>query len=146
VLAVLGEKNTVKVFSKLERTIYDAVRQMGKTVIRADGRIVETVAKIKNLLVSEDTMREFLIKLYRDQFGLCALTGVPMLLKDDDGPRDLWLSVDRIDSDGHYELENVQLLCRFANFWKSNGDNSRFRELIEVVRSVDNRRVHSTEA
>jgi hypothetical protein len=136
-VAVLGAKNTVKIFSKLERTIYDAVLQIGKTIIRADGRIIESIAKIKNLLVSEEVMREFLTKLYRDQSGLCALTGIPMLLNDDDGPRDLRLSVDRIDSNGHYEPKNVQLVCRFANFWKSNGNNSRFKELIEVVRLVD---------
>jgi hypothetical protein len=136
-LAALGTKTSIRVFSKLETTIYDAVFQIGQTVLRADGRIVQSTAKIKNLLVTDDEMRELLIKLYRSQSGLCALTGVPMLLKGDDGPKDLLLSVDRIDSNGHYEPKNVQLVCRFANFWKSSADNSRFKELLEIVKSVE---------
>lgn len=135
-LDVKGDKNTVKVFSELERTIYEAVSRIGRTVSRADGRTVESVAKIKNLLVSDETMRKFLNKLYHEQSGLCALTGTSMLLNDDEGPKDLRLSVDRIDSNGHYEPNNVQLVCQFANFWKSDRDNSRFKELIDVVRSV----------
>lgn len=135
-LAAQGEKNPVTVSSRLDRTIYDAVLQIGKTVVRADGRIVEVASKVKNLLVSDDVMREFLKRLYREQSGLCALTGLQMLLIGDEGSREFLLSVDRIDSDGHYEPDNVQLVCRFANFWKSNSDNSRFKELIEIVRSA----------
>jgi hypothetical protein len=132
----LGKKGTVTVYSSLEKTIYDAVMKIGKTVLHADGRLVETATKIKDLLVTDTEMREFLIRLYSDQQGLCALTGLPMLLiDDDDGPTDMRLSVDRIDSNGHYEPKNVQLVCRFANFWKSSGDNSRFKELIDIIRS-----------
>jgi hypothetical protein len=132
--SVLGRKGTVTVYSNLEKTIYDAVMRIGQTVLRADGRIIETETKIKDLLVPEAEMREFLVRLYIEQHGLCALTGLRMLLNDDGGPKDMRLSVDRIDSDRHYEPKNVQLVCQFANFWKSNGDNGRFKELIDVIR------------
>ncbi|KQW33509.1 hypothetical protein ASD02_18875 [Ensifer sp. Root1252] len=31
---------------------------------------------------------------------------------------DMLASVNRIDSNGHYEPKNVQLVCQFVNFWK----------------------------
>ena len=133
----LGKKQLGTTFSNLEKTIFDAVRQMGKTVLRADGSIVETQIKIKEMLLPENEMRKFLSKLYADQEGHCALTGLRMLLNDDEGPKDMRLSVDRIDSNGHYEPTNIQLVCRFANFWKSAGDNTRFKELIQVIRDYN---------
>jgi hypothetical protein len=43
-------------------------------------------------------------------------------------------SLDRIDSDGHYELGNLQVVARFINFWKSDTDDTEFRRLISMVR------------
>jgi hypothetical protein len=136
-LEALGKKTSVRTFSNLETTIYDAVYQIQHTVSKADGRLVTSATKIKNMLVSEEEMRRFLHRLYKDQTGLCALTGLRMLLRNEDGPNDLLLSVDRINSNGHYEPMNIQLVCRFANFWKSSGDDHRFKQLIEMVRSID---------
>ena len=77
-LEALGKRTSVRTFSNLETTIYNAVYQIQHTVLRADGRLVTSATKIKNLLVSEEEMRRFLHKLYQDQSGLCALTGVRM--------------------------------------------------------------------
>ena len=43
-------------------------------------------------------------------------------------------SLDRIDSDGHYESSNVQLVCRFINLWKQAADDAEFRRVIMLVR------------
>jgi hypothetical protein len=130
----LGQANLVKVFSPLEKTIYDAILRIRSTVSGADGRIVETTAKIKELTVPEDDFRRFLKQLYLDQDGRCTLTGLRMLLNGEEGSDDFRLSVDRIDSNGHYDPENVQLVCRFANLWKSDRDDARFKELVQIVK------------
>lgn len=38
-------------------------------------------------------------------------------------------SVDRIDSDGHYEDGNLQIVSRFINARKSDSDDEEFRRL-----------------
>ncbi|QQE90098.1 hypothetical protein [Azotobacter chroococcum] len=45
-------------------------------------------------------------------------------------------SLDRIDSNGHYAPGNIQIICRFANRWKSDSDNAEFMRLINLVRST----------
>jgi hypothetical protein len=52
----------------------------------------------------------------------------------DDDDVELLCSLDRIDSDGHYEAGNLQIVCRFVNRWKNDGDDAAFRRLIALVR------------
>lgn len=132
-IAKQGDNQAVKIFSSLERTIWVAVRQIVETVGRSDGRQVVRNSKIKELRGSEEEIRKFLEEIYHEQEGLCALTGLPMLMHGDEGSDDFRLSVDRIDSNGHYEPTNLQLACRFANFWKSDRDDRRFKELVAIV-------------
>ena len=42
----------------------------------------------------------------------------------------------RIDSSGHYVRGNIQIVCRFINFWKGASDNEEFKDLLMLVRSV----------
>ena len=65
----------------------------------------------------------------------CAITGLPFEFEGDD--KNLRPSLDRIDSDGHYEAPNVQLVCRFINFWKQATPDTEFRRLIQVVRDAN---------
>jgi hypothetical protein len=44
-------------------------------------------------------------------------------------------SLDRIESSGHYERGNLQLVCRFINRWKSDGDVDEFRRLIKILQT-----------
>lgn len=64
--------------------------------------------------------REDLTDLYDKQHGLCAITGLPMHHR--------WgslysISIDRIDSGGHYVIGNVQLVCKGVNLFKSTHAN-----------------------
>ncbi|WP_298963557.1 hypothetical protein [uncultured Roseibium sp.] len=43
-------------------------------------------------------------------------------------------SLDRIDSNGHYELGNLQVVARFINKWKSDSEDAEFRRSLEIVR------------
>ena len=43
-------------------------------------------------------------------------------------------SFDRTDSDDHYKARNLQIVCRFVNFWKGAADNDEFRNLLLLAR------------
>lgn len=47
----------------------------------------------------------------------------------------MFASLDRIDSSRHYAPGNLQVVCRFANFWKGASDNEEFRRLIRLLKS-----------
>ena len=52
-------------------------------------------------------------------------------------PSNLRPSVDRIDSNGHYEHGNLQIVCQFVNFWKADSNNEEFKRLLMLVRSAE---------
>lgn len=102
-----------------------------KTVINSNGQMVETKVKNKELKMSESELETLLQYLLKKQKRLCAITKLPF---DVHGDKNMRPSADRIDSNGHYEASNLQLVCRFINFWKQASDNVEFRHLIQVVR------------
>lgn len=59
---------------------------------------------------------EELKQLYRDQKGMCAITGMPMYATTRE--TDLAASPDRIDCDKGYELGNVRLICSRVNMMR----------------------------
>jgi hypothetical protein len=70
------------------------------------------------------------------QEGLCAITGLKLQFYGDEDDKEMLCSLDRVDSDGHYEIGNLQIVCRFVNRWKSDGDDRQFRRLLDLVRSA----------
>lgn len=116
-----------KSISRIVKTVKDTVRvASGQSAIRS--------VKAKHLLLSDKDLAEHVSDLYDRQQGKCALTGLDMLMDGETDDNQLLWSLDRIDSNGDYELGNLQLVCRFANFWKSNQPNSEFLRLIELVK------------
>ena len=71
------------------------------------------------------------------QGGRCALTGIPFHFREPEADSNLLPSVDRIDSDGHYEAGNLQIVCRFVNSWKGDTAEEEFRRLLLLVRGEE---------
>lgn len=65
-----------------------------------------------------------LMRLYDDQRGMCAITGLPMHTTLNES--DLSVSPDRIDNTLGYIDGNVRLVCSRANLMMSNMDASHF--------------------
>ena len=70
------------------------------------------------------------------QDGVCALTGIQFNLDGQEGDPQLRASLDRIDSNGHYEVGNLQIVCRFVNRWKGADADTEFRRLLDVLKAA----------
>lgn len=126
----------IKNYSPKERAAYRMADTAYQTTQQANGQ--ETSQMIKNKefrFTSKIKLEKYILGLLEMQEGLCALTDLPLEMDETDGDKELICSLDRIDSDGHYEPGNLQVVCRFANRWKSADDNDEFRRLIKLVRS-----------
>ena len=122
-------------YDVLEVTIAEAVQTMFRTGA-ASGSTVTSMRKDKQIeFASEYEAERYIKDLFETAKGICALTGLEMQTKDGDDS-ELRLSIDRKDSGGHYVRGNVQLVCRFANRWKSASSDAEFTRLLSLVRSV----------
>lgn len=125
-----------KVYSARERAIWRMVAGVKGTVTSSNGQVVERVVKNKDLLVSEDDLRRIIDELIDDQDRLCAISKIPLQFDGEETDKQLLCSLDRIDSSRHYELGNLQVVCRFINKWKSADQDHEFRRLLGIVRST----------
>lgn len=98
------------------------------------GRPKSGLHKDKQLLHDRDELIGIIGRLVSEQAGLCALTGLPLQWMGDDADPAMIASLDRIDSNGHYEESNLQVVCRFVNQWKSGSEIGEFRRLLSIVR------------
>ena len=126
-----------RVLGARERSIADMKYSVGKTVFTSNGQTVERKVKDKELRMTDYELDKLLRHLLDVQEERCAITGLPFQYKGAHSDANMLPSLDRIDSDGHYEEENLQLVCRFINFWKQAADDQEFRRLINVVRQID---------
>jgi hypothetical protein len=112
------------------------VKTAQQTTAFSNGQTVpQTVKNKNNAFDSEDEFVGYVRSLIEKQEGLCAISGLP--LQSDitgHGDDEMKASLDRIDSNGHYEVGNLQVVCRFINRWKSSDKNSQFMELIQILR------------
>ena len=107
------------------------------TVRISNGQIVERRIKNKELRMNVAELGKVIAELLDRQGGRCALTGIPFHFRGSEADSNLLPSVDRIDSDGHYETDNLQIVCRFVNSWKSDTSDEEFRRLLLLVRGEE---------
>lgn len=112
-----------------------AMTAMGTANFANGQQVLRTLKNKECRFASQQDFERYIAALIDIQERLCALTGLPLQFDGDHEDIEMLASLDRIDSDGHYELDNLQVVCRFANRWKSNGKDEEFKRLIEVVRS-----------
>ncbi|MGE3293176.1 MAG: hypothetical protein AB7O95_17530, partial [Geminicoccaceae bacterium] len=125
---ILGGRE--KAIAAMRYSVEDTVRNArGQTVLRS--------VKIKELRMAPAELERHIASLLDLQGDRCALTGISFNYYDPDSDDNLLPSLDRVDSNGHYEAGNLQIVCRFINFWKGDGDNEEFKRLLMLVRGME---------
>lgn len=105
------------------------------TAAASNGQEVLRTVKNKDLRFEAGSALEaHIATLLEEQEGRCAVSGIE--LSYDDTDPDLRCSLDRIDSSGHYEPGNLQVVCWFVNRWKSDDTDNNFRRLLKLVRDA----------
>ncbi len=130
-------RSAVTVFDARRRAVARMASTAADTVSKANGQQVTRIAKVKELrFANRQLLEKYVADLLEAQEGLCALTDIQLQFDGEHEDVELLCSLDRIDSDGHYELGNLQIVCRFVNRWKCTDDNALFGRLIALVRNT----------
>lgn len=132
-----GSKDEGRILSGRETSIIAMRLSVENTVRNANGQIVQRVLKNKELRMTAAELERLIASLLDLQDNRCALTGIPFNFIGPDADKNLLPSLDRIDSSGHYEFGNLQVVCQFINFWKGDSDNAEFQRLLMLVRGIE---------
>ena len=132
-----GAKAGERYLGAREKSIAEIKYSVGRTIFNSNGQVIETKVKNKELRMSDAELDRLLHELLEVQEDRCAITGLPMQFRGTHSDDNMLASLDRIDSDGHYERGNLQIVCRFINFWKQAADDGEFRRLLNVVRGYE---------
>lgn len=117
--------------------IYRMVATALKTAQASNGQQVLRTLKNKEVRCSPKQLEDHIVELFERQEGICELSGLPFDLDEKDGDKAFFLSLDRINSAGHYEIGNLQLVCQFINRWKGADDNEEFQRLMARLRGAE---------
>ncbi|WP_430417272.1 hypothetical protein [Parasphingorhabdus sp.] len=105
------------------------------TVAASNGQTVERIVKQKDMMFpNQRALEHYILNLLKDQEWHCALTDIPLNASETEGDSELRCSLDRIDSNGHYEAGNLQIVCKFANMWKGAREDAEFKRLIGLLK------------
>jgi len=129
-------KGAVTSFDAKQRAIWRMANTVKSTVAQSNGQQVLRTVKDKLCLFTDEELKAYIDHLISDQDGVCALTGLQLQFDGEADDKAMLCSLDRIDSDGHYEAGNLQVVCRFVNGWKNDSKDVEFRRLLGLVRAV----------
>lgn len=132
-----GGKGSGRIFGAREISIVEMCKSVEGTVRNANGQTVLRAIKNKELRMTSAELERLLATLLDLQGDRCPLTGIPFQFRSPGVDENLLPSVDRIDSNGHYEVGNLQIVCRFINFWKGDSKNEEFKRLLMLVRGEE---------
>lgn len=130
-----GKASNAKKLDAIDNSIFDMAFGAANTAASSNGQQVLVTKKNKNIFFSQEEMREFIRAKLKSQNNECALTGIRLQFKGEHTDPCRLASLDRIDSNKHYEPENLQVVCRFINQWKSDTPDDEFRRLLQLVRN-----------
>jgi len=134
---VAGSKDSGRILGGREKSIIAMRLSIETTIKNSNGQIVQRTVKNKETSMTPKELETLIESLLDIQENRCALTGIAFQFHGQGADKNLLPSVDRIDSDGHYESENLQVVCQFINFWKGASDNEDFKRLLMLVRGVE---------
>lgn len=129
-------KNPGLTYNAQQKAIWRMAATAKETVNFSNGQQVLRTVKNKDMLIPENELMPFLGALLAEQGYRCAITDLPLQFDGDEDDKEMLCSLDRIDSNGHYEKDNLQIVCRFVNRWKSSSHDYEFRRLLGLVRSA----------
>lgn len=132
-----GTSGTGHIIGGKQKSIIAMRYSVEDTVKNSNGQRVERTVKNKELRMAAAQLEDHIAALLELQDNKCALTGISLQFGGVGADQNLLPSVDRIDSNGHYEIGNLQIVCRFINFWKSDTDNDEFSRLLMLVRGEE---------
>jgi hypothetical protein len=101
----------------------------------ANSKVSAAKQRSKNKGLVFDIDIDFIVDMYQKQDGLCALSGLEMTYRGDRGSQEMFqsFSIDRIDSEGGYTRDNVQLLCWGVNSIKNRMSTELMLDLVKSI-------------
>lgn len=129
-----SSRQPATVYSDRQKSIYEMVSQVTHTTTYSNGQEVTRTVKNKEMRTSELELKNYVTRLLEEQEDRCAISDLPLQFRGSHSDEQMLCSLDHKDSNGHYELGNLQVVCRFINRWKSDSLDSEFKRLLAILR------------
>ncbi|HEY1858081.1 hypothetical protein [Acidocella sp.] len=129
------KKSPATIYDARQTAVWRMVDTVTSTVAASNGQQVLRTVKEKRSGFDKEALMTYVANLLADQDGLCAVTGINLQFDGEEDDKELLCSLDRIDSSGHYQPGNLQVVCRFVNRWKGASPDADFRRLVQLIQT-----------